>query len=164
MRKFARFAAICLSAASLQAATLVDVKEPARIGDAFSGSATLRVMNVWATWCAPCVEEIADFAAIAREFGPKVSVVGVSLDDMIPGDRAATQKKVAAFLDSKKIGYSNVYYSGDTDALADALHFNGEIPITIVYDRSGRELWRRQGKIDRQNTIAKIKSLLRRNR
>src|SRR5690349_8140966 len=87
MRTFARFAAIFLSAATLQAATLVEVKEPASIDHAFSASATLRIMNVWATWYGPCVEEIGDFAAIAKQFGARVSVVGVSLDDMIPGDR-----------------------------------------------------------------------------
>jgi len=145
------------------AARLVEVKEPARIPDAFSSKAPLRVINVWATWCVPCVEEISDLGAISEMFGADVSMIGVSLDDMIPADRAATKKKVESFLDSKKVRYSNVYYSGDSDALADSLRFNGEIPITIIYDRKGHELWRQQGKIDRQKTIAEIKKLLRRN-
>ena len=156
---YALFAVFCLNAA-----TLFEVKEPAKITQAFSARAPLRVVNVWATWCVPCVEEISDLRAISQTFGSDVSMVGVSLDDMIPGDRAATQKKVAAFLDQKKVSYSNIYYSGDGDKLADTLKFNGEIPITIIYDRNGRELWRQQGKIDRQKTIAEIKKLLRRNR
>ncbi len=164
MRTFGLFAAFCLSIASAGAAKLVEVKEPARIADAFSTRAALRVVNVWATWCVPCVEEISDLRAIGEMFGSQLSIVGVSLDDMIPGDRAATQRKVASFLDQKRISYSNLYYSGNSDALADALRFNGEIPITIIYDRNGRELWRQQGKIDRQKTIAEIKKLLRRNR
>lgn len=163
MRTFARFAAICLSAATLHAATLVEVKEPAKIANAFSPKAPIRVMNVWATWCVPCVAEIGDFRAIAEAFGPRVSIVGVSLDDMIPGNRAEMQRKVSAFLDQKKISYTNVYYSGKGDALADMLRFDGEIPITIIYDRNGRELWRQQGPIDRQKTIAEIRSLLRRS-
>ena len=163
MRTFALFAAFCLSGASATAAKLVEIREPARIADAFSPAAPLRVMNVWATWCVPCVEEMSDLRAIGDTFGTKVSIIGVSLDDMIPADRAATMRKVAAFLDQKRISYSNLYYSGKSDALADALRFNGEIPITIIYDRRGRELWRRQGKIDRQKTIAEIKKLLRRN-
>jgi thiol-disulfide isomerase/thioredoxin len=156
---YALFAAFCLNAA-----TLLEVKEPAKIAQAFSARAPLRVVNVWATWCVPCVEEISDLRAISETFGSDVSMVGVSLDDMIPGNRAETQKKVASFLDQKKIRYSNLYYSGDSDKLADTLRFNGEIPITIIYDRSGRELWRHQGRIDRQRTIAEIKKLLRRNR
>jgi thiol-disulfide isomerase/thioredoxin len=156
---FGLFAAFCLNAA-----TLLEVKEPARIAQAFSSSATLRVVNVWATWCVPCVEEISDLRTISETFGPEVSMVGVSLDDMIPGDRAATRRKVESFLDQKKVRYQNIYYMGDDDKLADTLRFNGEIPITIIYDRSGRELWRRQGKIDRQKTISEIRKLLRRNR
>jgi len=164
MRTFALFAVFCLSAAAVSAARLVELKEPARIADAFSPKAPLRVINVWATWCVPCVEEISDLGAISDIFGADLSMIGVSLDDMIPADRAATKKKVESFLDAKKIRYSNVYYSGNSDALADSLRFSGEIPITIIYDRSGRELWRQQGRIDRQKTIAEIKKLLRRNR
>ena len=40
----------------------------------------------------------------------------------------------------------------------------GEIPITIVYDRAGKELWRHQGPIERRKTIAELRELLRRNR
>jgi thiol-disulfide isomerase/thioredoxin len=164
MRTYVLFAAFCLSASGAFAATLVEVKEPARIAGAFSPKAPLRAINVWATWCVPCVEEISDLRAISEMFGADLSMIGVSLDDLIPSDRAATKKKVESFLDAKRITYSNVYYSGDSDALADTLHFGGEIPITIIYDRNGRELWRNQGKIDRQKTIAEIKKLLRRNR
>ena len=164
MRTFALFTAFCLSATAVFAAKLVEVKEPARIADAFSPKAPLRAINVWATWCVPCVEEISDLGAISTMFGGDLSVVGVSLDDLIPSDRAATKKRVESFLDSKKITYGNIYYSGDGDALADSLRFNGEIPITIIYDRAGHELWRQQGPIDRQKTITEIKKLLRRNR
>ena len=164
MRTFALFAVFCLSAGAAPAAKLVEVKEPARIADAFSSEAPLRAINVWATWCVPCVAEISDLGAISDMFGADLSMIGVSIDDLIPADRAETKKKVASFLDAKKISYSNIYYSGNSDALADSLRFSGEIPITIIYDRSGHELWRHQGPIDLQKTIAEIKTLLRRNR
>ncbi len=165
MRACVPFAVFCLSlAASAGAANVVEVKEPSRIAASFSPRAALRVLNVWATWCVPCVEEMADLRAIGEAFGTQVSLVGISLDDMIPGDRAATKRKLAGFLDQKKISYINIYYSGNSDALANALRFNGEIPITIVYDRNGRELWRKQGKLDRHETIGQIRKLLGRNR
>jgi hypothetical protein len=87
----------------------------------------------------------------------------VSLDDMIPADRSSTKQKVIAFLDGNRIRFPNVYYRGSSDALADYLRFSGEIPITIIFDRNGRELWRQQGKLDRQKTIAEIRKLLRRH-
>jgi thiol-disulfide isomerase/thioredoxin len=153
---FGLFAVFCLNAA-----TLIDVKDPAKIAAAFAPRSELRVMNVWATWCVPCVEEMNDLAAISKQF-PQISMIGVSLDDMVPDDRTKTKQKVRAFLDQKQIAYRNVYYSGNSDALANTLRFSGEIPITIIYDRSGREVWRQQGKIDRQRTIAEIRKLLRR--
>jgi thiol-disulfide isomerase/thioredoxin len=165
MRACVPFAVFCLSlATSAGAANLVEIKEPSRIAASFSQRAALRVVNVWATWCVPCVEEMDDLRAIGNAFGTQVSLVGISLDDMIPGDRAATKRKVAGFLDQKKISYINIYYSGNSDALADALRFSGEIPITIVYDKSGRELWRKHGKLDRQETIGQIRKLLGRSR
>jgi thiol-disulfide isomerase/thioredoxin len=165
MRTYAPYAAFCLSVAAVAgAANLIEVKEPARIAGAFSPRASVRVMNVWATWCLPCVAEMDDLRAIDAAFGTEVSMIGVSLDDMIPGDRLAAKRKVSAFLDRKKITYSNLYYSGNSDALADWLRFSGEIPITIIYDRRGRELWRQQGRLDRRKTIAEIRKLLRRNR
>jgi len=164
MRTFAPFAVFCLSAATAFGATLVEIREPSRVADSFSPKALVRVVNVWATWCVPCVEEMDDLRAISTMFGTRVSLVGVSLDDMIPGDRGAIRQKVQHFLDNKRIQYINIYYRGSSDALADTLRFNGEIPITIIYDRSGREVWRQQGKIDRNKAIAEIRKQLGRNR
>src|SRR5690348_15484665 len=122
MRTFAPFAAFCLSLATAAgAATLVELKEPAKIADSFSAKAPVRVVNVWATWCVPCVAEIDDLRTIGNTFGTNVSLVGVSLDDMIPGDRAATKQKVINFLDHKRITYTNIYYRGNNDALGEHL-------------------------------------------
>lgn len=40
------------------------------------------VLNIWATWCPPCVREIPDFIALQKELEPKgVQLVGISVDD-----------------------------------------------------------------------------------
>jgi len=152
--------AFFLSATVAGAAQVVEVREPAKIAAAFSPQASIRVVNVWATWCVPCVEEMADLRAIRSTFGPEVSVIGVSLDDMLPGDRQISKKKVAAFLDRQRIVFPNVYYVGNSDALGEFLRFDGAIPITIAFDRGGRELWRQQGRLDRRKTITTIRKLL----
>ena len=164
MRKFARFAATFLSAlflfaSSALAADLRAMKEPAKIVTVFPRTAKLRVVNVWALWCVPCVAEMPDLRAIDETFGAEVAMAGVSLDDMLPD---ATQKPVRAFLDKNKIAFPNIYYTGNPDALGDYLNFSGEIPITIVYDDRGKELWRHQGRINRNQTIAQLRNLLRR--
>ena len=163
MREFARFAALSLSflALPLFGADLRPIKEPAKIAAVFPKSAKLRVVNVWATWCAPCVAEMPDLRAIDQLFGAEVVLAGVSLDDMIPG---AKQTTVAAFLDKNKIAFPNVYYTGNPDDLGAYLNFSGEMPVTIVFDAAGKELWRHQGRIDRNQTIAQLRELLRRTR
>jgi thiol-disulfide isomerase/thioredoxin len=164
MRESARFAALSLSALlalPVFGADLRPVKEPEKIAAAFPKRAKLRVVNLWATWCAPCVAEMPDLRAIDQTFGEDVAIIGVSLDDMIPD---AKQASVAAFLDKQKIAFPNIYYTGNNDRLADTLNITGELPVTIVYDAAGKEVWRHQGRINREKTIAQLRELLRRNR
>jgi hypothetical protein len=100
-----------------------------------------------------------DLRAIDETFGKEVAIVGVSLDDMLPDAKSSA---TASFLDKHKIAFPNVYYTGNADELANRLDFSGEIPITIVYDRKGKELWRHQGRIERDKMIAHLRELLRR--
>ena len=164
MREFARFAALSLSAfvaLSAMGADLRPVKEPAKIADVFPKTAKLRLLNVWATWCAPCVVEMPDLRTIDETFSAEVALIGISLDDMIPD---AKQADVARFLDRQQIAFPNVYYTGNADRLAEHLKITGELPVTIVYDANGKELWRHQGRIELDKTIAQLRELLRRNR
>jgi thiol-disulfide isomerase/thioredoxin len=161
MPKYARFAALSLSLAALPllAADLRTLKEPAQIAGVFPAKAQVRVLNVWAMWCIPCVVEMPDLRAIDDAFGPELAIAGVSLDDMLPD---AKREKTVAFLDKQKIAFPNVYYTGNPDDLGEHLKFDGEIPITIVYDRNGKELWRHTGRLKKDETIARLRETLRR--
>jgi thiol-disulfide isomerase/thioredoxin len=165
MREFVRFAAISLSALltaqSLFAADLRSISEPKKIASVFPAAAKLRLVNLWATWCVPCVAEMPDLRAIDAAFGPEVALAGVSMDNLLPDSDV---KKVTSFLDKQKIAFPNVYYTGAPDALANHYRFSGEIPVTLIYDRNGRELWRHEGRLDRNKTIAQLRELLRRIR
>lgn len=162
MPKSARFAVSFLSATltlSLFAADLRPTSNPREIAKAFPAAAKVRLLNVWAMWCIPCVQEMPDLRAIDATFGAEVAMAGVSVDDMIPDTK---KEKVVSFLDKQKIAFPNVYYTGNPDDLAKHLAFNGEIPITIIYDRKGKELWRHQGRLEREATIARLRDILRR--
>ena len=162
MRESVRYAAICLSLAlPLAAADLRPAKSPQEIVKVFPGGAKLLVLNVWATWCTPCVQEMPDLRAIDALFGKEVALAGVSMDDMIPDTKP---EKVAAFLDKQRIAYPNVYYTGNPDDLGDYLKFDGEIPLTIVFDSKGKELSRHRGRFDREKIVAHLRDLLRRIR
>jgi thiol-disulfide isomerase/thioredoxin len=142
---------------SVFAVDLRPMKDPAKIANVFPAAAKVRVLNVWATWCIPCVLEMPDLRAIDETFGDEVAVAGVSLDDMIPD---ASVENVQNFLDKYRIAFPVVYYTGNLDDLGDRLAFNGEIPITIVYDARGKELFREQGRIDKTKLIAQLRELL----
>ena len=148
-----------LFATNLSAATLRDVRDPAKIAEAFPHAAKLRVVNIWATWCVPCVAEMPELRAVAAAFGPEVALVGVSADDVIP---EASRAKVEAFLDKQKISYVNLYYRGNVDNLMNFYRFEGEIPITLAFDRKGKEVWRHQGPIRSAEAIAELRKILRR--
>jgi thiol-disulfide isomerase/thioredoxin len=151
--------ALLLLASTTSAADLRDVKDPAKIKDVFPRVAKLRIVNIWATWCVPCVAEMPELRAVGAAFGPEVALAGVSMDDMIPG---AKRESVAIFLDRQKIRYVNVYYKGNADDLSGYYRFQGEIPVTIAFDALGREVWRHQGVIKSASTISELRTILRR--
>ena len=115
-----RFALIAFFALPLFAADLRDVDSPAKVKDVFPARAKIRIVNIWATWCVPCVAEIPELRAVAAALGPSVALVGVSMDDMIP---ETSREKVIVFLDKQKISYTNLYYRGNVDDLTNYFRF-----------------------------------------
>ena len=157
--RFSMLFALLFLTASASAADLRDLKDPVQIKDVFPRAAKIRVVNIWATWCVPCVAEMPELRMVDAAFGPELSITGVSMDDMIPG---AKRESVAGFLDRQKIRYVNVYYRGNADDLSRYYRFEGEIPVTIAFDAKGREIWRHQGAIKSASTISDLRKLLRR--
>ena len=102
----------------------------------FAGAPLL--VNLWATWCAPCVRELPTLDALEGRGGP-LKVIAVSQDD-------GEQAKVDAFLGDKKIGRFAAYHDRDM-ALMGALGVQ-VLPTTILYDSSGKEVWRFTGDLD----------------
>jgi thiol-disulfide isomerase/thioredoxin len=142
-------------------ATLRTVAKPAEIPRTPAPPAKLRVVNIWATWCVPCVHEMDDLRAVSDAFKSKgVDFIGVSMDDVIPGDSKTTRNKVEKFLTDKTIRYPNYYYTGAQNALVDAFAFGGELPVTLVYDREGKELFRVEGAIDKKKLSERLNQLL----
>jgi thiol:disulfide interchange protein len=93
------------------------------------------VVNFWATWCVPCLGEIPGFNKLHREYGPKgVVVVGVSMDE-------EGAERVQPFLKKHPMDY-NVALGGEPLSKQFALN---ELPVTLIYDRSGKQLKRFEG-------------------
>lgn len=152
----ARMKILSLSLLALTITTTAAASElPAEVSSAseaiarFDARAEVRLLSVWATWCAPCVAEMPVLERLQNDLhGLGLAIVGMSMDDAIPGDRVATKQRVARFLKAARVSFTNVYYVGKPNDLADELDFEGEIPVTILFDREGRELWRFEGAFD----------------
>ena len=145
--------------------SLAEVRSGDDVLRAFPADARIRVVNVWATWCVPCVAEMPQLESISaalRKDG--VEFIGVSLDDAIPGDRAERKQLVTRFLARKHIRFRNVYYVGRTSELADRFRFDGSIPITLVFDAGGHELFRNEGVIDAAKFRGKLDDLIKRRK
>jgi thiol-disulfide isomerase/thioredoxin len=109
------------------------------------------LVNLWATWCAPCKAEMPTLDALAALEEGVVSVIAVSQD--LQG-----RKPVAAFFDSAGIENLEPYTDADNALLA-AFDHKIALPTTILYDSDGREVWRVIGGVEWDD--AEIAKLLR---
>ena len=109
-------------------------------GQAFSLTA-LRgrpvLVNVWASWCAPCVAELPLLEGLFAQWGPRgVAFAAISQDE----DRADVQALATSLRLTLPIildlnGHSSARFGLET------------IPVTLLYDASGRLVWRHQGRL-----------------
>ena len=105
------------------------------------------LVNLWATWCAPCVTELPLLEALAAR--SKVRVLTVSQDSGQPG-------KVASFLEDRGLVKLEPWLDPRNDL---SFHYGtGTLPTTVYYDARGREVWRYVG--DRDWSDAETAKLL----
>jgi thiol-disulfide isomerase/thioredoxin len=99
------------------------------------------VVNFWASWCGPCVEEMPALSQLQREYAKKgIQFVGLGVD---------SEKNVQEFLHKVKVAYP-VYVTGFGGAdLARAFGNNaGGLPFTVVIDANGNVRSTKLGQID----------------
>jgi peroxiredoxin len=101
------------------------------------------MLNIWATWCAPCREEMPSLEALQRQYADQgLRVVGVSIDS-----RSAAGE-VRQFLDQNGITFTILH---DADERVTRTFRTMGVPETYLIDREGRLVRRWIGKIDAES-------------
>jgi thiol-disulfide isomerase/thioredoxin len=100
------------------------------------GAGTPVLLNVWATWCESCREEMADLAALEKKYAPEhVKVVAVSVDN---GDGT----RVERFAASEKLPFAVAHDpAGEVQKKFQAVG----VPETYLVSGDGRMMWVRRG-------------------
>ena len=96
------------------------------------------LLNVWATWCTSCREEMADLAAIDRAYASRgVKVLAVSVDR---GDGARVQR----FADAERLRFAVAH---DPAGIVEQTFQAVGVPETYLISGDGRMLWVQRGGI-----------------
>ena len=111
-------------------------------------------VNFWATWCAPCLEEIPELVRLQREFGDRgLQWVGVAVEDDV--------EAVRAFAGKAGVNYPTLI--GEDEALALARDLGNQVaamPYTVIFDRAGQVVFVRKGTVRFDEVVEVIEPLL----
>ena len=119
--------------------------KPVRIAN-FRGGPVL--VNLWATWCGPCVRELPSLDRLAVKDAGKLTILTVSQDDPNSSDPQG-------YWDEKKFTTLQLYT--DPKTVLSAAYATGVLPTSVLYDAKGKEVWRIVGGLEwdgpRANTL-----------
>ena len=112
------------------------------------------LVNLWATWCAPCVIEMPQLDALAAEMHGEMKVLTISQDT-----RGA--EVVVPFFAQRDFQYLEQWLDPEND-LAVAFTEGGLLPVTILFDAEGKEIFRGAGgyEWDSEEAIARVREAL----
>src|ERR1700712_1528349 len=106
----------------------------------------MRLINVWATWCVPCVQEFSDLVYLNHMYRDRgLQLVTVSSDEAVNRDKALT------FLQKKQASGLNYIFSGDSKyKMIEAIDpkWQGALPYTILIEPGGKVVYAKEGAFD----------------
>ncbi|MBD3167089.1 redoxin domain-containing protein [bacterium] len=115
------------------------------------------VLNMWATWCKPCVEEFPDLVRLQKEYGDR----GLRLI-LVSADFQHNLAQVNAFLAEEDVDFQT-YLKGQKDQeFITGLHpeWSGTLPATVFYNSEGEAVEFHQGKLTWDEMKTRVENLL----
>lgn len=111
------------------------------------------LVNIWASWCAPCKKELPELQKMHHAYGDDFAVLGISID------KARNHQTVRGLMGQFGIDYPVVL---DPDGLSVQTFGVQGYPTSVLIDRNGVVRWRREGIIQPGDTEAEtaIKSAI----
>jgi peroxiredoxin len=126
--------------------SLNTIEEPAIKELLKNNSDKLRLINIWATWCGPCVNEFPEFISINRMYRRRdFEFISISADD------PTKKEKVLKFLQQQQASNINyLFASDDKYKLIEAVDpaWQGALPYTILVEPGGKIVYGKQGPIN----------------
>ncbi len=111
------------------------------------------VVNFWASWCPPCVEEMPTLDKIAQEYASKnVLIVGIGID---------SPSNIREFLGKTPVSYPIVVGGLEGSNLAKQMgNSQGALPYTIIINQKGKAIYAKLGKISEEELKKAINSAI----
>jgi thiol-disulfide isomerase/thioredoxin len=106
----------------------------------------LRLINVWASWCGPCVQEFPDLVIIDRIYRSR-EFEFVSIN----ADKLSRKDNVLKFLQKNEASNKNYIFTSDNNSeLVESIdpQWSGALPYTMMIEQGGKVIYRLQGPIN----------------
>jgi len=128
---------LCLTDLSVQA-QILETLQPSEVQTLIQSKTKQKavLVNLWATWCGPCIEEFPDIVYLAEKYKDKLDVIFIS------GDFPDDTLRVKEYLQNQKVNWPTWLKSGSESEFIDAVHseWSGALPFTIIYKKGGEEV------------------------
>jgi len=111
----------------------VDGEQLMQIVDSYRGDKAV-LLNVWATWCAPCIEEFPEIIKIQHKYEDDLQVIFISAD--FPDSR----QRALEFLEKQQVDWTTYFKTGKDQDFIGAISesWTGALPFTKIIDKEGR--------------------------
>jgi thiol-disulfide isomerase/thioredoxin len=117
----------------------------------------IRIINFWATWCAPCLKEIPEFIKLQDKLGSQnVQFIGIAID---------SQQAVKGYLDTIDPNYPMLIGGDSATALSYKMgNILKAVPFTVFVNAQGNIIHRQPGEVEPDQIIEIVRPLLKINR